>query len=244
MKPLLLPALAWLLIGAAARPAETGQRVPDYQPPRIIRTIEPVFPETLLPTHRRGGKVDVLVRIDGAGRLTDWLVTRFTAAPFAAAAVEAVRQWKYEPAVLAGEPVPICLELHFSFEVKGVVVSVSPSEALEASFNDLTGGIQYAPCTLRELDRLPVPLEAVPPGYPEALAAQGAQGEVTVDFYIDESGAVRMPYVSGNAHPLLANLAVEAVRQWRFEPPTRQGRPVLVHVRQLFRFNRARPAGP
>ena len=41
----------------------------------------------------------------------------------------------------------------------------------------------------------------------------------------------------------VANLAVDAVRQWTFEPPTRNGRPVLVHVRQVFRFNpAAKPA--
>jgi TonB family protein len=60
---------------------------------------------------------------------------------------------------------------------------------------------------------------------------------VVVDFYIDETGAVRMPYVTGRPHTLLANLAVDAVRQWKFEPPTRNGTPVLVHARQVFHFN-------
>ena len=86
---------------------------------------------------------------------------------------------------------------------------------------------------MRDFDRIPVPLHTVTPAYPKELAAQG---DVTVEFYIDEQGAVRMPSVIGGPPRLLAELAVDSVRQWKFEPPTSKGRPVLVCVRQVFRF--------
>jgi len=216
--------------------AQSDTRFQEFQPAKITQTVDPFYPDSLVATHRRGGEVILLVSLDETGRPTDYLPVRSTDPLFAESAINAVKQWKFDPARDRGEPVPVTVELKFMFVVRGAVVSVTASEILEANFNEITGVHEYAPCTLRELDRIPVPLQTVSPVYPEELARLGAVGEVTVDFYIDERGAVRMPYVSSHAQPLLARLAVDAVRQWKFEPPTRRGRPVLVHVRQLFRF--------
>ena len=233
MKATLVTLLALIASCAVAQPVERFQEV---TPARIIQTVDPIFPETLIATYRRGGNATILVSISAEGELAEWLAIRHNDPLFAEAAVEALKHWKFEPARLRGEPVPVCTELKFSFEVKGVVVSVSSAELLEANFNEITGGQNYGPCTLRDLDRIPVPLQAVSPVYPKQIAERGASGEVVVDFYIDEHGAVRMPYVTGYPHQTLANLAVDAVKQWKFEPPTRRGIPVLVHVRQVFRF--------
>jgi TonB family protein len=237
MKALFLILLAASALCAFAQPEA---RFSELQSAKIIQTVDPVFPESLIATYRRGGQAVILVSISSDGRLADWLAIRHSDPLFAQAAVAALKDWRFEPARLRGEPVSVYLEIKFSFEVKGVVVSVSASELLTASFNDLTGGNTYAPCTLRELDRIPVPLHTVSPVYPVQLADRGTTGEATVYFYIDERGTVRMPYVTGQPHPILAELAVDAVKQWKFEPPTRRGQPVLVHVRQLFRFS---PAG-
>lgn len=231
------PLLALFAATAACVLAQPAGPLPALQPVKILQTVDPIFPDALLGTHRHGGEVTVLAGIREDGQLADWLPTRYTDPLFAQAAVTALQQWKFEPARDRGEPVPVTVELRFLFEVKGVVVSISAAELLEATFNEITGGRAYAPCTLRELDRIPVPLHTVSPAYPAQLASRGAVGEVAVYFYIDERGAVRLPYVRNHDHPLLARLAVEAVRQWRFEPPTRHGRPALVQVRQLFRFS-------
>jgi TonB family protein len=225
-----------LVLTAGLAIAQPAGRFQEIQSARIIQTVDPIFPDSLIATYRRGGQASVLISIDTEGRLADWLAIRYTDAGFADAAVAALKQWQFVPARLRGEPVPVCIELQFNFEVKGVVVSVSPADLITANFNDITGGVNYAPCTLRDLDRIPVPLQTVSPLYPKQLAERGTTGEVTVDFFIDERGAVRMPYVTGDPHQMLANLAVDAVRQWKFEPPTRRGLPVLVHVRQVFRF--------
>jgi outer membrane biosynthesis protein TonB len=47
---------------------------------------------------------------------------------------------------------------------------------------------------------------------------------------------VRVPAVSINDDSVLTALAVAALRQWRFEPPTRNGSPVLVKASQVFNF--------
>lgn len=231
------PFLSLLVATAACGLAQPASPLPPIQSAKIVQTVDPIFPEALLGTYRHGGEVTVLASIREDGQLADWLPTRYTDPLFAQAAVTALKQWKFEPARDRGEPVPVTVELRFLFEVRGVVVSVSAAELLEATFNELAGGRAYAPCTLRELDRIPVPLRTVNPTYPAQLASRGVVGEVAIYFYIDEHGAVRMPYVRQHDQPLLAKLAADAVRQWKFEPPTRRGRPTLVHVRQLFRFS-------
>jgi TonB family protein len=94
----------------------------------------------------------------------------------------------------------------------------------------------YRPCRLQELDATPVPLVLVPPVYPAELAARGVHGAATVEFFIDETGAVRMPAVVRADFPELGDLLASAIRQWKFAPPTRRGRPVLVHASQTVGF--------
>jgi TonB family protein len=78
----------------------------------------------------------------------------------------------------------------------------------------------------------------VNPVYPNQLA-KGGGGRVSVGFYIDEQGRVRMPSVSietNEANEELAAAAVTAVSQWQFETPTCKSRPVLVLAQQEFSF--------
>jgi hypothetical protein len=59
---------------------------------------------------------------------------------------------------------------------------------------------------------------------------------VVLDFYIDTEGRPRMPVVLSAAHDVYAIAAMEALLQWRFAPPTRQGRPAIVRATQQFSF--------
>ena len=78
------------------------------------------------------------------------------------------------------------------------------------------------------------------PFYPNEMRGRGEAGTVTLDFYIDGEGRVRLPAADLGTHPSFARAAVEALDQWRFEPPTSEGRPVVVRAIQTFNF----PAPP
>jgi TonB family protein len=72
-------------------------------------------------------------------------------------------------------------------------------------------GIKYAPPERTKL------LQRVDPEYPSAAIAQSVQGPVVLDIKVLADGNVSDVVVrSGN--PLLTESAVEAVRQWRFQP--------------------------
>lgn len=79
-------------------------------------------------------------------------------------------------------------------------------------------------------------MKVVPPSYPQEWASRGLTGPVTVNFYIDETGRVRMASCPAGTNSQLAHPALEAVRGWEFNPPTSGGRPVLVYARQVFNF--------
>jgi len=186
----------------------------------------------------REGQVCVAFSVDESGRVDDCLPIAYTHAEFARVAAAAVRNWTFEPARLRGDPVATATEVTMNFEVQGtVVVSLTSSEALAAWLNSLhRDGENYFPRTLRELDRIPTPITAPAPAYPRALVEQGRSGTVTVNFYIDETGAVRLPAVSSSDNMELAALAIVALHQWKFEPPTCKGVPVLVKANQVFNF--------
>jgi TonB family protein len=244
--PRLILLCAIALCGAPALPALPG--VPDYVPVKVNQTPEAVFPSVLIPMGVKSGSASVAVAVDDAGRLTDYLVTAYTHPAFADSAVAAIKKWKFEPAMIHGIPRNSKSDLTFRFQVEGVVVmTMSPFSYDEMLLLKLApGSFAYRACTLRELDRIPTPTKIVNPAYPTRLA-RGGGGHVQVGFYIDEQGNVRMPSVSletNEANEELAAIAVTAVSQWQFEPPTAKGRPVLVLARQVFAFDPSKSEAP
>ncbi|MCA1591494.1 MAG: TonB family protein [Acidobacteria bacterium] len=65
------------------------------------------------------------------------------------------------------------------------------------------------------------------PPYPPIAKAARAQGQVTVQILVDESGRVVSATAVGG-HPLLQQAAVSAARQARFSPTMLSGQPVKV----------------
>lgn len=75
----------------------------------------------------------------------------------------------------------------------------------------------------------------VEPLYPPEARAQQIQGAVTLDVQIGGEGTVHnIEVVEGN--PMLAEAAVQAVRQWKYRPYSVDGRPVEMQTRVTIRF--------
>lgn len=210
----------------------------ELQPMKINQTVEPVFPIRLVNVGVTAGACQVAIYVDASGKLAEWLVVRYTRPEFADSAVAALKSWTYQPARVDGEPVGATLDLVFTYEAQGVVVSTTTVEqTLELmTMRFHAGRYIYGPARVDELDRVPEPTVTVMPQYPKVLAEKGVKGRVTVEYYIDETGAVRMPCVSIEDNPILGSLTIAAVSQWKFSPPTSHGRPVLVKARQQFDF--------
>jgi TonB family protein len=84
----------------------------------------------------------------------------------------------------------------------------------------------------------PVKVHHVQAVYPQALRGTGIEGEVVLEGSIATDGLVKIarlvapvhPDSLAPVHPELAQAAVEAVRQWRFEPTRLHGTPVETRI--------------
>lgn len=210
---------------------------PAIEPPRVIE--QPVWNYPLEAARELiyEGHTRVLVTISEEGQLLDFIVLGFTHPSFAQEVVSAMPRFRFLPARVRGEPSTTRLPITFHFEQQGNVVSMMASEQMERHVTRLIRrGFKPTVCPGTKLDGPLVVTNTVSPGYPAELRGRGLETEVTVDFYVDPEGRVRMPATPADAHPSFAREAIGAVEQWQFEPPTSSGEPVLVHVQQTFHF--------
>lgn len=232
--PLALIAIALCHVAPSVRADETGEE----QPLRIIQTNEAKFPTEATARGIRNGEVHAVLLVDAEGRLADCLVTAYTQPEFAVELLNAVRNWEFEPARQNGEAIGQRVQIIFRFNQKGAIVSMLPAMAVAANLNNLIGEkLQFLTVRANDLDRVPAVLERVSPRHPgKALGAASRSGTAQIDFYIDAEGRPRMPVAMKATNEAYAAAAAEALMQWRFEPPTYQGRPVTVRMVQEFLF--------
>lgn len=226
--------LAVLFLAAALRP---GLAAAEMTSPQVIQTVDARFPDGV-DTHKVvTGSAELLINVDQDGHLGDCLVVGYTQKAFADEAVRALRQWRFHPARIDGQPVGCRFRLAFTFTAKGKLVLTEATGLLD---NFITGIVGLPTtrllCAPRELDRPITALQAVAPLDPAAFTRSPAGGRVLVDFYVDQDGRPRLPVIVSSTEELYAKAAVNALAQWRFQPPTRTGRPVAVRVQEEFVF--------
>jgi len=152
------------------------------------------------------------------------------------AAVEAVKEWEYEPTIVDGKRVPVSSWVAFRFRAREqpfieiLSSSQSTTPTAEPPAADAPQRIQ-APAT--DLTRFRI--FQVPLNYPLKARMNNVHGEVLIHCFIDRDGTItKADVVSG--HPLLAPAAMECVKQWRFKPMGVNGHPVLVETTFTVRF--------
>lgn len=87
-----------------------------------------------------------------------------------------------------------------------------------------------------DLDQRPQPIAQSSPMYPAELRRRRVEGTVSVVFVVDTEGRVTNPTVEKSTDQAFERAALEAVRRWRFEPGTRQGRKVQFKMRVPITF--------
>ena len=101
---------------AAPATAPTAVRVGgNIRPPRKLKNVHPVYPQTMREAGREG-VVPIEAIIGRDGRVTTARVTTAQIHPdFAIAAIDAVRQWQFSPTLLNGSPVEVVMNVSISF---------------------------------------------------------------------------------------------------------------------------------
>jgi len=68
------------------------------------------------------------------------------------------------------------------------------------------------------------------PEYSDRAARKKIQGNVVLSIIVTAEGTVRDPQVTRSLDKDLDKNAVECVKKWKFEPATKDGKPVATHV--------------
>jgi protein TonB len=100
---------------------------PFEMPPVLAKRLEPDYPRALL-EQQLDGEVALEVRIDETGAVVAARVVRSDHPEFSKAAVAAVRQWRYDPAVVQGELAKSTAEVKLKFRWKKAAKATQAAE--------------------------------------------------------------------------------------------------------------------
>jgi TonB family protein len=89
----------------------------DVKPPKLITKVDPIYPEE---ARKEGisGEVLLSVRSDEEGNIVGIKIVKSPHELLSKASVEAVKQWKYEPMLIKGKPMPIIFTVTMTFKLK------------------------------------------------------------------------------------------------------------------------------
>jgi TonB family protein len=162
-----------------------------------------------------GGLVGLELQIAPSGIVQDAIVID-DSPPFTEEMKKIVRLWKFEPARLDGRPA--------TARVAVVALFRAPI---------LLGGAPPQPKRLSSPSpEVPYPTSTATPAFPPQAIYEGV---AMLEVEVDENGAVSDVETLRHAEGF-ANVAIEAARQFRFQPATRDGRPVRAHAILVFGF--------
>lgn len=212
----------------------------------LVTRVEPVWPESVKAANIAG---DIFVRFDilKNGRTADvhafyanGLIGNFATTDHPEvqkAALDAVRQWKFRPYLRDGKRAEVSsiTTVHFDFckdlscHREGPAGKIRIARASDADVLPSNAKVSVGELSGRKI-------KDVLPQYPQMAKIAHVQGEVVLDVVIDTTGhIVQMKPVSG--HPLLIASAMDAVKQWEYEPFRLNGKVVEVETQITVKFH-------
>lgn len=213
--------------------ADQSSWPPEFQydvPPKIKITIAPVYPANLLQSETTGtAKVSFLVGKDG--RASHGSILSASHPDFGKATKAMIDTWIFEPATKAGLPTMSILTKEQVFKIHtGDIINQGTLQMLE-KLEDNT------PIhSLQELDNIPKPIFQVKPIYPNDLLDKKVTGKAVIKYFIDEEGRVQLPEIVTATNDDFAWAALTSVSRWRFSPPMRNAKAVIVRTESSIRF--------
>ena len=269
------PAAAGQTVGGASGgvvPAslKTGEKV---MPPKLIKQVDPIYPEEAAKAGVEG-VVIMEVTTDTYGRIAAVKVLR-SIPQLDQAAIDAVKQWVYEPMIINGQPQPVVFTVTVRFNldkdkkpmgagvvggVKGGVTTGVGGGVAAGVEGGVKGGVkgaveggvvggvpgggagaqdlkQFEGDAIRAVGEVKPPklIKQVDPIYPEEARKAGIEGIVILEAKADEQGNVVEARVLRSV-PELDQAALDAVKQWTYEPLTIDGKPRKVLFTVTVRF--------
>jgi len=181
----------------------------------LIKRVSPVYPP-LARQARIQGTVILKIVIDKSGNVESLQLVKGHPL-LTAAAFEAIRQWKYQPYLSNGEAAEVETNVQVNF-------FIGPKPAVEGVVDNSPGGPPALPSVndpgapkrvrVSESIMQDLLLHKVDPVQPPAVRVEGP---VILKAVIDKAGVVQsLQRVTGQ--PMLVPAAIEAAKQWKYQP--------------------------
>jgi TonB family protein len=202
---------------------------------RVERRTDVSFPNAGVEPRFSELFVDVDATVDAAGDVTAAKAATVTLhGPFdtregwvdaaVASAVDAIREWRFEAPTRT--PASVLVRVRFAAETR------------QASIAGVTPVKGYIARRVLRPGQPPKKLVNVQPIYPQEAQDAKVTGVVVVDMILDGDGTVHEAWVTQSV-PMLDQAALDAVRQWKFEPTLLNGAPVPVRITVSVNFSLA-----
>ena len=187
----------------AAKPAGPQRISSGVMQGLAISQPQPVYPDEAKAQHVQGVVV-LHARIAKDGTVKDLQLISGPPA-LVVSAIDAVRQWKYKPYLLNGEPTEVDTTVNINYTFGGDDNKGAPSSQPEGSMS-IPAGVMEGNLVYK-----------VDPVYPPIAKTAHVQGIVVLHALISKTGDVEnLKVVSGP--PMLAGSAIDAVRQRKYTP--------------------------
>lgn len=226
--PSLIIAIA--LSFAASASLADEEEMAAFQAIEITKKTDVRFPGTMRAIGVKEGRVSLVASIDTQGKILDTFVLESTRHAFTKSALKSLSEWEFTPALCDGQPIDSSIRIDLSFQVDRKLAwqtfqAPGPADVTRTQSDERP----VTTARFGELDAIPFPIEIVEP------TAQ-VEGVATIEFYIDELGHVRCPRITAGTSLAFGQTLLEAVSQWKFEPPVSEGNRTNTMVRQSFSF--------
>jgi TonB family protein len=164
--------------------------------------------------------------------------------PLLVSAIDAVRQWKYKPYLVDGEPTEVDTTININFTLDGDKPQPDPDNAPSGTPQVSSSDRSRSAIFARLIETITI--AASDPQYPPIAKAAHVQGDVLLRVAVSRTGeAEDVKLISGL--PMLVSSAMEAARKWKFNQASflsNEGTPIDAVLIVKFTLNdAARPQG-
>jgi TonB family protein len=241
--------LAGLLSGMFAQevqspPAPTVSAILPCKDPHDVHDPEhvthPKYPKESLKAGVEGA-VELRAMVDSSGRTRELTVVKGEPV-FAKPSVEAVRKWQFHAALVEGKPAQTIYKVRVRFNLllkeaftdwdiespREETDSIGRNDPSKFERNTPDGPVYQA---WKEYGIvMPRAIYEPEPEFSEKARRNQEQGTVTVGVIVGSDGIPRSTRVLCSSAPDLTENTVQAVKSWKFEPGTKDGKPVAIEI--------------
>jgi TonB family C-terminal domain len=215
---------------------ERSEPVSISSPPKVIHRVVPSYPEEAK-KNRVSSRVTVAIIVNEKGEVVDAKVE--SGHPlFNEAALQAVKQWRFEPYMVNGKAISVKVLIPVVFKL-----SEKDSQSLPEKEKPVRVANKDVPKLIRRVE----------PEYPQAAVNAKLEGQVVLEAATDINGRVTevkhivTPETENSApeYSLLVDAATAALKQWLYEPYIVDGKPKPVNsftVTFTFRHGKSKKA--